>query len=218
MIFRVRCHQVAFLTCGLSLLPVAMGRCDDEPFPQKPAGLVSDQASVLLPERAEALNQYLLAGARARGISVYLLTVHSVWVPPSKKNARLSALGHRYADRWLKDAVGIVMLYEDDSGDAAVIASQETDRRFPPLQRNMALADPLRRIQHGEGLARDKLEGTAMTLFTTLCQLQDQANADARRHRIINLTMGCIALVGVALLLHGTFKKGRRVPASNAAE
>lgn len=195
-----------------------MGRCDEELFPEKPAGLVADRASVLIPERAEALNQYLMAGARERGITVYLLTVHSLRVPSSQKKERLSALGHRYADRWIKDAIGMVMLFDDESGDAVVIASQETDRRFPPLQRKMALADPLRRIQHGEGLARDKLEGTATALFTTLRQLQDQANADARRQRIINLTMGCIALFGVTLLLRGSLKRERTMPATKAAD
>lgn len=214
----MRRHPLAVLIFGLFLALVAMGRCDEEPFPEKPAGLVADRASVLIPERAEVLNQYLMAGARERSISIYLLTVHSLGVPPSQKKSRLSTLGHRYADRWIKDAIGMVMLFDDESGDAVVIASQETDRRFPPLHRKMALADPLRRIQQGEGLARDKLEGTATALFTTLRQLQDQANADARRQRIINLTMGCIALFGVALLLRGSLKRERTMPATKAAD
>ena len=217
-IFQVRWHHAVSLASCLGLALVAPGRCEDEPFPEKPAGLVADQAGVLLPERAEALNRYLMAGARERGISVYLLTVRSLGVPPSQKKNRLSALGHRYADRWLMDAIGMVMLFDDESGDAVVIASQETDRQFPPLQRKMALTDPLRRIQHGEGLARDKLEGTATALFTTLRQLQDEANADARRQRIINLTMGCIALFGVALLLRGSLKRERTMPAAKAAD
>ena len=217
MILRVRWHQFASLTCSLILSLGATGRCVDEPFPERPAGFVADQAGVLLPERAEVLNQFLMAGARERGISVYLLTVRSLLVPPSQKKSRLSELGHRYADRWMKDSVGMVMLFEDETGDSVVVASKETDRQFPPLQRKMALTDPLRRIQHGEGLTRDKIEGTVTTLFTTLSQLQDQAKANARRNRIVNIAMGGIALIGVALLLRGTFRKQRAVPPAKTA-
>lgn len=216
MISKVHWHRYAQLTCGLLISLAAMGRCNDEPFPEKPARFVADEAGVLLPERAEALNQFLTTGARERGISIYLLTVRSLWVPPSQKKSRLAVLGHRYADRWIKDAVGMVMLFEDETGDAAVISSQETDRQFPPLQRKMALSDPLRRIQHGEGLTRDKLEGTVTTLFTTLSQLQDQAKADARRHRIVNSVMGCVAIVGVALIWYSTFRKRRTTPDGGA--
>lgn len=195
------------LACGLCLPLWAMGREADEPFPDKPAGLVADRAAVLLPERAAALNQYLMAGAHEKAISVYLLTVPALGVPASGRKGRLSELGHRYADRWLGEALGMVMLFDDESGDAVVIASRETDRRFPPLLRKMALAEPLREIQRGEGLARDKLEGTATALFTMLAQLREKADADARRDRGVNYAMGAAVLVGVVLLLRGSRKK-----------
>lgn len=218
MIFRVRCHHFSSLACALGVAFGTTGRGDDEPFPGKPAGLVADQAGVLLPERAGVLNQYLMAGAREHGVSVYLLTVNSPGVRAAAKTPRLSALGHRYADRWLPDAVGMIILFDDDARAAVVVASRETDRRFPPLQRNMVLDEPLRQLQRGEGLSRDKLEVTATTLFTALSQLQDQANADARRHRMINLAMAAIALVGVALLLRGSLKKVPGVQTPKAAD
>lgn len=156
---------------------------------------------MLLPERAEALNQYLMAGAREHGVSVYLLTVNSPGVRAFRKTTRLSELGHRYADRWLRDAVGMMILFDDDARAAVVVASRETDRRFPPLQRNMVLDEPLRLVQRGEGLSRDKLEVTAA----------------ARRHRIANVAMGGIALVGVALVLRSTLRRDRKAPSTPAA-
>lgn len=220
MIFRVRCHQFASLTCGLSLALVATGSCDDEPFPEKPAGLVADQASVLLPERAEALNQYLMAGARERGISVYLLTVHSLWVPPSQKKARLSELGHRYVERWVGGSVGMVLIFEDEGGEAAVLASRETDRQFPPFTRHMALGAPLRQIQRGGRLSRDKVEASARTILAGLSQLQDEAAAAARRDRMVNRAMGGIVLLAAAvlLLLHGFGKKRTPPPTGRTSE
>ena len=218
MIFRVRSHHFALLACGLGLAFAATGRDDDEPFPEKPAGLVVDQAGVLLPERAAALNQDLMAGAREHGVSIYLLTVNSPGVRVAEKTVRLSALGHRYADRWLPDAVGMIILFDDDARAAVVVASRETDRRFPPLQRKMILDGPLRRVQRGEGLSRDKLEVTAMALLTTLSQLLEKADADARRHRIANMAMGGIALVGLALVLRSTLRRERKAPATPAAD
>ena len=206
-IFPLCRHLPVSLTCGLFLALGAMGRGEGEPFPEKPAQLVADGAAVLLPERAAALNRYLMAGAKEKAITVYVLTVPTLGVPAAGRKARLSELGHRYAEGWLKGALGMVMLFDDESGDAVVIASRETDRRFPPLLRQMALAEPLREIQRGEGLARDKLEGTAMALFTMLGQLREKADAAARRDRRVNYAMGAVVLAGVVLLLLGSRRK-----------
>ena len=198
----------ALLACCLGLVLTAPGRGEDEPFPEKPAGLVADLTGVMLPARAEALNRELLAGQREHGISVYVLTIHALHVPPSARKSRLSELGHRYVERWAGGAVGMVLIFEDEAGEAAVIASRETDRRFPPLSRNMALGEPLARIQRDGGLARDKVEASARTILAGLWQLQDEAAAAARRDQTVNRTMGVFVLLGVTLLLlHGYFRK-----------
>ena len=204
--------RLALLACWLGLAQTAPGRGEDEPFPEKPAGLVEDKAGVMLPAGAEALNEELLAGGRDRGISVYVLTIPALHLPPSARKGRLSELGHRYVERWAGGTVAMVFIFEDEGGEAAVIASRETDRRFPPFSRNMALADPLRQIQRGGGLAREKVEASARTILAGLSQLQDEAAAAARRDRIVNCTMVGIVLVAAVLLLLRTFLKSRTLP------
>lgn len=210
--------RLALLACGLGLALTAPGRGEDGPFPEKPAGLVADEARVMLPEGAAALNQDLLAGQNTRAISVYVLTVPALHVPPSERRRRLSELGHRYVERWVGGKVGMVLIFEDEGGEAAVIASHETDRQFPPLSRNMALAEPLQRIQRGGGLARDKVEASARMILSGLAQLQDEAVAAARRDRTVNRVMGGIVLLAVALLLLHGFAKKARPPAAPSVE
>ena len=207
MISRVRYLHLVLLACCPSLALAAPARDDFDPFLEKPAGLVADQAGVMLPAGAEALNRELLAGQRERGIAVYVLTVPALHVAPSARKGRLSELGHRYVERWVGGTVGMVLIFEDEGGEAAVLASHETDRQFPPFSRNMALSEPLRRIQRGRGLARDKVEASARTILAGLGQLQDEAAAAARRDRLVNRTMGGIVLLAAALLLHAFWKK-----------
>ena len=187
-------------------------------LPPRPAALVTDTARVLLPERAQALNDFLLAGARERGIWIYVVTVPSLGAMPSAQPRRLSETAHRYADRWTKGQVAAVVLFDDESRRAIVVASAETDRRFPHFSRNMALGDPLTQIQHDEGLARDKLEATARAMLGGLSQLHDEADASARRHRVADCAMGAVLLVGLALLLHALWRKEPRGPGAKAEE
>ena len=214
MIPRVPRLRPVLPACCLGLAVTAPLRSDDEPFPERPAGLVADKARVMLPAGADALNQELLAGQRERGISVYVLTVPALHVVPRARKGRLSELGHRYVERWVGGSVGMVLIFEDEGGEAAVLASRETDRQFPPFTRNMALGDPLQRIQRGGGLARDKVEASARTILAGLSQLQDEAAAAARRDRMVNRTMGGIVLLAAAVVLHGFWKKRTPPPAS----
>ena len=212
MIPRVPSLRPALLACCLGLALTAPLRSDDEPFPERPAGLVADKARVMLPAGADALNQELLAGQRERGIAVYVLTVPALHVASAARKRRLSELGHRYVERWVGRSVGMVLIFEDEGGEAAVLASGETDRQFPPFTRNMAMGEPLRRIQRGGGLARDKVEASARTILAGLSQLQDEAAAAARRDRLVNRTMGGIVLLATVLLLLHAFWKKRTPP------
>ena len=198
---------LALLACWLALGLTAPGRGEGDFFPEKPAGLVADEAGVLLPERAAALNRDLLAAQRERGLAVYVVTIESLRVRPALRRQRLSELGHDYVERWAGQGIAMVLIYEDQSGEAAVIASRATDRQFPSLSRLMALSEPLRQIQQEKGLARDKTEATARAMLAGLSQLQDEARAAERRDRIGNRAMGAVVLVGVGLVLHWLWRR-----------
>lgn len=211
MIFRAFLSQTGVGAICLSFVFATLGRGAADPFPEKPAGQVADFAKVLLPERAAALNAYLVAGAREQKISVYVLTVPSLGVPPSQQGPQMSALAHGYAERWMPGAVGVIILFVDTNAQVIVVGSTETDRRFPPWSRNLALADPLREIERSGELAREKLERTAITVFQIISQLQDQVRNEARRKRNISLAMGAIVLAGLAGILSSTLWRRRRV-------
>ena len=218
MISRARYLPLVLLACCPSLALAAPGRDDYDPFPEKPAGLVADQAGVMLPAGADALNRELLAGQRDRGIAVYVLTVPALHVAPSARKGRLSELGHRYVERWVGGTVGMVLIFEDEGGEAAVLASRETDRQFPPFTRNMALGEPLRRTQRASGLAREKVEASARTILAGLSRLQDEAAAAARRDRLVNRTMvGILLLAALLLLLHAFWKKRTPPPSAKTS-
>jgi len=178
-------------------------------LPDAPDGLILDEGKILLPERAAELSERLVAMMRERGISIYVVTVPSLGVPPSIQHERLSNLAHLYVDRWLQGLVGVVFLVDDESQAAIIVASAEADRQMPPLRRNLLMQDPLRAVQR-EKFLRDKVEGTTLVIVDVLSGLQDEAKRAARRDRVINLMMAVIAIAGVALVLLVKWKKPNR--------
>ncbi len=171
--------------------------------------MVLDAGKVLLPERADALSARLQAAARARGIRVYLVTVPTLDVPPSRKAERLRTLGHYYADDWLKEGAGVVLLVADDTADAIVVANDEADRWLPAWQRNMIVLDSMRWARE-EKLLRDKIERAALVLVDVLSRAQDEMKKSARRDRIANYAMATIAVAGIAFLILSETAKAKR--------
>ncbi len=177
--------------------------------------MILDRGQVLLPERAVYLSQRLRAAASERSIWVYVVTLPSLEVPPSKQRERLVNLGDFYRDGWLKGRVGVVLLVDDESGAAMVAASEEANRQYPPLQRNMLLEEPLRDIQK-ESLRRDKVERTALAVVEVISRLQDEQRRKARRDLLVNLAVAIIVLAGVGVLVFVALAKAKRRRAKTA--
>jgi uncharacterized membrane protein YgcG len=199
-----------FLFLGVVLLFSVPARGEGVPvLPPAPDGMILDKGRVFLPERAAALSERLTAAARERSIWVYVVTVPSLGVLPSVQKERLSNLAHFYTDGWLREKVGLVLLVDDESGGAIIVASDEANRQFPPLQRNLLMRDPLRFVQR-ERFLRDKTERTALSIVEVISGMQDEAKKTARRNRIINLVMAVIAISGVSLVLLVKWKRPNR--------
>jgi hypothetical protein len=198
-----------FALVSLGSFVAGTGFCGNVELPPAPAGLILDKGNVLLPEHAAALSQRLRAAAAERGIWVYVVTVPTLGVPPSKQQERLVHLGDSYRDGWLKGRIGVVIFVDDESGAAMVAASEVINRRYPPLRRNMLLEEPLRLIGR-ETLRRDKIEKTALALVDVISRLQDDEQQAKHRDRMVALSLGGVLAAGVALLLFVRWKSGAR--------
>ena len=184
-------------------------------LPPAPAGFILDTGQVLLPEAAAALSQRLRRAAEVRGIWIYVVTLPTLGVPPSKQRERLVNLGDFYRDGWLQGRVGVVLLVDDESGAAMIAASEAANRQYHPLQRNMLLEEPLRLIGQ-ESLRRDKIEKTALAVLDVITRLQDEEKRNRRRDRLVSLTMGAVIAAGVALILFARWKRRKPAPRPKA--
>lgn len=195
-----------FAFAALGQLVAVSGLRAETALPPAPSSFILDRGNVLLPGAAATLSQRLRAAAEERGIWVYVVTLPSLGVPPSKQRERLVNMGDLYRSGWLGDRVGVVLLVDDESGAAMVAASDEANRRYPPLQRNILLEEPLRLIGK-ESLQRDKIEKTALAVVDVISRLQDEERQAKQRDRRVALSMGSVISGGVALLLFVHWKR-----------
>ncbi|MCE9610961.1 MAG: hypothetical protein K8R23_12270 [Chthoniobacter sp.] len=193
--------RCASFLLGVVLFWVSTGEVNAAPpLPPPPPGLIQDAGNVLLPEAARALSERLQTAAVQRGIWVYVVTLPSLGVPPSKQRERLVNMGDLYRHGWLGDRVGVVLLVDDESGAAMIAASEAANRQYPPLQRNMLMEEPLRLLQK-EPLRRDKIEKTALTVVAVISHLQDESEKSKRRDLWVNVAMAVISIAGVGLIV-----------------
>ncbi len=198
---------------GTSLITSA--KSTHESVPPAPAGLILDQAGVFQTETAARLSARLLA-ARATDVHVYVVTFRTLGVPPSKQQDKLHTIATDYMKAWASEKVGAILLFDDEGGLMSVDFSAETNRRFAGFAVEAAVKEPLGIIQES-GLARDKLERSALFVADTLVPLQAKWMKDTRRQLIANVVMGTVALLGLGLALFSALCKPK-TPASTAAQ
>jgi hypothetical protein len=207
--FQRRILYLSSLACWLALLGPALNAAPVDIFPERPPGMVIDKAGVLLPEKAAALNDDLLAGARDSGIWLYVLTLPSLNVRDSIRHERLSNIAHYYVDLWAKERLAMVIIIDDETSDSVFAASPAMDREFPPWARNIRLTQPLAKITSGKGLTREKLDQAARLTLTTLTEMREEAQAKARQRKVVTITMVAFLALGVAAIAYGTLRKKR---------
>ncbi len=171
----------------------------EEPLLTRPPGPILDQAHVFRPETAERLAAHLTA-ARAQDVWVYVLTVPTLRVLPSRQKEKLEGLAKSYAKTWLPESVGAVLIFDDEGGLMSAEISPEAGHRFSDVAIQIALAEPLSKIQM-EGLSREKLDKSATAVTDILCKLQTKYLEETRRQRKANIIMGGIALLGLGMAL-----------------
>jgi len=173
-----------------------------------PPGPLLDLAKVL-PLDATARLTAVLTAARAQDVWIYVLTVPSLGVLPSRQREKLENLAKHYAAAWTQESVGAVLIFDGEGGLMSVETSPEARRRFSDVALQIGVKEPLEKI-HQEGLSRDKLERSAQVMADALGRLQTQYRIEKRRQRTTNLIMAGIALLGLGLALWGATSGSKR--------
>ena len=206
-------HSIEGITSAQQ--PIAPHMATHDAIPPAPAGLILDQAHVLLPE-IDARLSAKLAKALALDVHVYVVTIPSLHTPTSKQFDRLQELSTAYSSAWNKRNVGAVILFDDESGLITVDLSKLTSERFTTFAVEDKLKIPLGEAQK-TGLAREKIERFGELTAATLSKLQTEYLKESRRQRISNLIMGTVALLGIGLAIFSAIPK-RQTQSGTAPE
>jgi hypothetical protein len=198
---------LALLALWLGGFAVSSGaETDESPLFPAPADLVLDRGDVFQPEAVARLRSMLQA-ARAKGVTVYLLTIPSLGVLPSKQQEKLEALGQRYTKNWLPSTSGAVIVFDDESGLMNVGLSDEASLRFSDVALQFELGKPIEDAQKS-GLSRDKLEKVATIAVQIMTGMEAKYQQERKRQIVVNCLMGVLAVVGLVLILRSTFRDG----------
>jgi hypothetical protein len=191
----------AFVTCG-------RGLAESLPLLSVPSGSILDQADVFQPG-AVARIQASLQVAREKNVKVYILTLPSLKVVGSKQQEELERLAKLYADAWIQDEAGAIVIFDDESGLMSLEPSPEAIRRFSDVGIHFKLTGALQSL-HTSGLSRDKLERAATVAAEVLVEMEIQYEKDRRRQIMVNIVMAILVLVGGALVVRSTFADDRK--------
>lgn len=191
-----RCLALAF---GLLLATLPARAEETFPVPPAPASHVLDQAAVILPEVVARLSARLVA-AKAEGVQVYVATVPSLKVLPSKQSERLEKMANSYCTAWAGQSVGAVLLFDDEGGLMTVVTSKAAEKRFTTFLLEKAFREELAKIPPS-AISREKLERSGWIVVDTLARLEKEAARRDRSQLIGNVIMGALALLGVSLAI-----------------
>ena len=157
------------------------------------------------------LSARLAAAAREKDVHIYLLTV------PRHKTEEVETLGEKLSKTWLKDLLGAVIIFDDDTGKMTVTASDRVEKEFTSLQLNLLLRSTLLTTTRADQLSRDKLFAIANLLASGLVELKASADRETHRGHVSNLIMAVIAIVGIGLALFSALAKPKTA-ATSASE
>lgn len=209
----VRCCLIIAALIG-SGAPACFGAVE---IPERPANHLLDQGHIFPPEVAKRLSDSLLACARDYDVHIFVMTVPTLQVMPSRVREKLDELGVTVTESWTKGLVGAVIVFDDEAGWVTVAASDEAEREFSAVAINMIFRDPLveTRKKH---LSPEKLEAAAMVLVNGLTDLRIESNREASRHRKVRFVLGFMLGGALLIMLWRALQKRRESPAKAAAE
>ena len=117
---------------------------------------------------------------------------------PSRVREKLEELGSAATEKWLKDRVGAVIVFDNEAGWVTIGLSERAEREFSSVTLNMVLKDPLM-ITRKKRLSPDKLEATAIVLVDGLVKLKMNSLKEQRRHSVVRFAFIAVVLIAVTL-------------------
>ena len=188
------------------------GKEAKEDSPPIPASHILDLGNVFLPETAKRLSAEL-TDAQEKGVGVYVVTIPSLKVLPSKQSERLEKLANEYATAWLPKQPGAVLLFDDEGGLMTVVTSKRAEERFSSFILEMEFRQALAKIPPAS-ISREKLQRSATIVAETLSKLEINAAKAERRQWLSNLLMGLLAVAGVGLAVFSYLSGSNTTPAT----
>ncbi len=188
------------------------GKEAKEDIPPIPASHILDLGNVFLPETAKRLSAEL-TDAQEKGVGVYVVTIPSLKVLPSKQSERLEKLANEYATAWLPKQPGAVLLFDDEGGLMTVVTSKRAEERFSSFILEMEFRQALAKIPPAS-ISREKLQRSATIVAETLSKLEINAAKAERRQWLSNLLMGLLAVAGVGLAVFSYLSGSNTTPAT----
>ena len=178
------------------------------PIPPKPENYLSDQGAVFPPDAAQRIEHALKTCARNFDVHIYVVTVPTLNVMPSRVDAKLTELLSAIREEWLQGKVGAIIAFDVEAEQAMLGESEETRNAFSAVSLHLVFADP--QIQGGvKRRARERLEATTLAMIQHLSDLRAQEYEDARKQRSANLLFAGIAGAVVLSALIGLFLANR---------
>ena len=167
-----------------------------------------DQGGVFLPEKAREVAAALHACARDYDIHIYILTLPTLNVLPSRARGKLDRMMEAARSTWLEGRVGALLIFDYESGAASMGESEEARRIFSPISINLIFHDP--RLQYTRKIrSSDQVERAATALIAHFSVLRIQTNEEARRRGAKQKVFGGIAGGGLLLVIGIAFAKTR---------
>lgn len=180
-------------------------------IPDRPPDYLMDRGGVLPPEKAREISAALNACARDYDIHIYVVTLPTLGVLPSRAREILDDILESAKSKWMEGRVGALLIFDYESGAASMAESEEARRVFSSIAMNLVFADPQFQPSR-KTRSSDQLERAAKALIKHFSNLRRQAVEEEKRHRANMMIFWGLAGGALLLVIAATVAKKRFPP------
>ena len=197
-------RQLGWLVIALLLLcPCHLLAQEDAPeLPGRPSDYLLDQGGIFSPEVAQRIVKALKACAHDYDVHIYVMTLPTAKVMPLRLREKIEEMSKAARVQWLKGQVGALVIFDDETGNVIMGASEDAMKLFSPVAVNMVFKDPKLQSKK-KHTDPEKLAGTVTVLIQHFTDLKTKANDETRGRQNRHVAIG--AAVGGLVLLGGAF-------------
>lgn len=167
--------------------------------PLRPENYLLDQGDIFPPDVEQRIVSTLQTAAHDYDVHIYVMTLPTLQVMPSRVAEKLNELLSATRTEWLKGRVGAVIIFDDEAGRAAIGDSDEARKVFSPVALNMLLKDPKLQSKKKRS-GPEKLASTVSLVVKGFTDLRTESNAAARKRSLVT---GIFASIITAAIVAG---------------